>query len=121
MIFFSFDRNKFDNPREEIIRGIKSAVPNAYITCTQLSKKCAVQLPTIKTDHLSKLPAKGQASNSCCGGTILIKMNGKDTLSTSLFKEHEQFVKSVVPTPVCLKFFCLNIRVITRIELINKI
>lgn len=104
-VFFSFDRNKFDNPREEIIQGIKSAVPNAYITCTQLSKKCAVQLPAIKSDHLSKLPAKGRASNSCCGGTILIKMDGKHTLSTSLFKEHEQFVKRVVPTPVCLKNF----------------
>ena len=45
LVLFSIDRNLFDNPREVIIRGVKSTLPNAHIMCTQLSKKCAAQLP----------------------------------------------------------------------------
>lgn len=87
VVFFSFDRNLFSNPREEVMRGIRSAIPNAYIMCTQLSKKCAAQLPSSNFVHLSEIPAKGRNSNSCCGGSILIVLNGQETITTSLFKD----------------------------------
>ncbi len=103
VVFFSFDRNLFNNPREEIIRGVKTAVPKANILCTQLSKKCAVQPPSSSFNHLSTLPAKGRSKNNCCGGSILIKINGRETISNSLFKLHNNFIRSNVPMAMCLR------------------
>lgn len=102
-VFFSFDRNLFSNPREEIIRGIKTAIPKANIICTQLSKKCAAQVPSSPFNHLSTLPAKGRNKNNCCGGSILIKINGRETMSNALFKLHNIFVRSEVPMAMCLR------------------
>src|SRR5216683_3550836 len=105
VVLFSFDRNRFSNPREDIIRGIKSAVPMAYIVCTQLSKSCAAQLPNSDLAHISELPTKSRKNNCSCGGTILVKINGNHTFDASLFSQHLQFVKREVPTPMCLKIF----------------
>lgn len=104
LIFFSIDRNHLINPREGIIRGIRSAVPDAHIMCTQLSRRCAAQVPSPDDRHLMNLPAKGRISNSCCGGTISIKLNGKNTINVSLFSLHKEFVESKVPTPLCLRY-----------------
>lgn len=108
IVLFSFDRNRFSNPREDILRGIKSAVPNAYIMCTQLSKNCAAQLPNSDLAHLSELPSKSRNNGCSCGGTILVKINGNHTFDTSLFTQHHQFVRSKVPTALCLKIFIEN-------------
>jgi len=103
LVLFSFARNRLKNPREEIIKGIRSAAPNAYFVCTQLSSRCADQLPSANFDHLSKLPAKGYGSKSCCGGTIVISINEKNTIDILSFKGHSLFVRNKVPTPLCLK------------------
>jgi hypothetical protein len=103
VVFFSFDRNLFSNPREEVIKGILSAVPHTNIICTQLSKKCAIQPPSSSFDHLLALPAKGRKKKNCCGGSILIKLNGQETVNTSLLKPHKNFVRSEVPEAICLK------------------
>jgi beta-lactamase superfamily II metal-dependent hydrolase len=103
VIVFSFDRNRFKNPREEIIKGIKMAAPKAYIQCTQLSKNCAAQLPDSDFTHLAELPSKGRTKNCSCAGTMIIQLNSDKTFSTSMFASHHQFVKRDVPTPLCLK------------------
>ncbi len=105
LILFSIDRNHLINPREGIIQGIKSSTPHAHIMCTQLSRRCAIQTPDSDFRHLSNLPAKGRASNSCCGGSISIKLDGKDTIGVSLFTLHKEFVGSKVSTPMCLRYF----------------
>jgi len=104
LVLFSIDRNLFDNPREEIIRGVKSTLPNAHIMCTQLSKKCAAQLPEAEFRHLTNLPAKGRIDNCCCAGSISIKLNGKNTMNIPQVALHREFVMSKVATPLCLRF-----------------
>ncbi len=104
LVLFSIDRNHLINPREGIIRGIKSVVPDAHIMCTQLSRRCAAHIPNSDFRHLSDLPANGRDTNSCCGGTISIKLNGKDTITPSLFVPHKEFVGSKVATPLCLLY-----------------
>jgi beta-lactamase superfamily II metal-dependent hydrolase len=104
LVLFSIDRNLFDNPREEIIRGMKSTLPNAHIMCTQLSKKCAAQLPEAEFRHLTNLPAKGRIDNCCCAGSISIKLNGKNTMNIPQVALHREFVMSKVATPLCLRF-----------------
>lgn len=103
LVLFSFDRNQSKNPREGIVKGIKLAVPHAYFICTQLSKLCAEQVPDTKFDHLYQLPAKGRASKSCCGGSILISINGENTIDTFSYKRHNIFIRNQIPTPLCLR------------------
>lgn len=105
VVLFSLDRNRFNNPREDVVKGVKTAVPKAYIICTQLSKSCAAQLPNSDLAHLSKLPSKSRKNNCSCGGTMLVKINGSHTFNTPLFTQHHQFVKREIPTPMCLKTF----------------
>ncbi|MCO5799695.1 MAG: MBL fold metallo-hydrolase [Dolichospermum sp. OL03] len=105
LIIFSIGRNSFNNPRTEIVEGIISSVADAHILCTQLSKQCAASLPSLKPTHLNTLPAKGLISNSCCGGTIVIKLDGIDGSSTTYpeISLHKEFVDQVT-SPICRKF-----------------
>lgn len=105
LILFSLDRDLFENPREDIMQGVLSAAPNAHIVCTQLSRKCAMELPNSNFSHLTTLPAMGRARGKCCGGTISIKINGEQTTYAPLLTLHRDFVsnQSNVPEPMCLQ------------------
>ncbi|QLE59518.1 MBL fold metallo-hydrolase [Nostoc sp. TCL26-01] len=103
LIIFSIDRNRFSNPRIEIVEGIISSVPNAHILCTQLSKQCTTTLPSSTPTHLNTLPARGLNSNSCCGGTITIKINGSKTNYAEMAL-HKDFIINQVTSPICRKF-----------------
>lgn len=103
LIIFSIDRNRFsNNPRAEIIEGVRSSVPDAHILCTQLSQQCAASVPSSKPTHLNILPARGFISNSCCGGTIVIKIDGSRTTYPEITL-HKEFVNQVT-SPICRKF-----------------
>ncbi|MGB3266583.1 MAG: MBL fold metallo-hydrolase, partial [Microcoleus sp.] len=103
LIIFSIDRNRFsNNPRAEIIEGLRSSVPDAHILCTQLSQQCAASVPSSKPTHLNILPARGFISNSCCGGTIVIKIDGSRTTYPEITL-HKEFVNQVT-SPICRKF-----------------
>jgi hypothetical protein len=106
LIVFSLDRDRFKNPREDTMQGVLSAVPNAHIVCTQLSRKCATELPESKFDHLTNLPAMGRANGKCCGGTISIKISGKQSTYAPVLMLHRNFVsnKSKVTDPMCLQY-----------------
>lgn len=104
LIIFSIGRNRFKNPNTKIIEGARSSVPDAHILCTQLSKQCTATLPSSKPTHLNVLPAKGRISNSCCGGTISIKINGIRTTYESEIASHKEFIDKQVNTPICRKF-----------------
>jgi beta-lactamase superfamily II metal-dependent hydrolase len=110
LVIFSFERKHFlgknhsENPRDDIMKGVISANPEAHIMCTQLSGKCAVNNPISDFSHLTSLPALGFASDSCCGGTIIIRINGKQTTYVPLLSSHRAFISNPdkVLTPMCL-------------------
>ncbi|MHC0068118.1 ComEC/Rec2 family competence protein [Nostoc sp. UIC 10890] len=103
LIIFSIDRNRFNNPRTEIVEGIISSVPDAHILCTQLSQQCTTSLPSSKPTHLNTLPARGLNSNSCCGGTITIKIDGNRATYAEMAL-HKDFIMNQVTSPMCRKF-----------------
>ena len=111
LVIFSFERkhtfgkNHIEMPRDDIMNGVISASPEAHIMCTQLSGKCAVNNPISDFSHLTNLPALGFANESCCGGTIIIRINGKQTTYVPLFSSHRAFISNTdkVPTPMCLQ------------------
>jgi len=111
LVIFSYERkhspskNYSENPRDDIMEGVISASPEAHIMCTQLSGKCAVENPISDFSHLTNLPALGFASDSCCGGTIKIRINGQQTTYVPLLSSHRAFISNSdkVPTPMCLQ------------------
>ncbi|HZS75398.1 MAG TPA: MBL fold metallo-hydrolase [Ktedonobacteraceae bacterium] len=110
LLIFSFARkhtarnNQSEYPRDDIIKGVRFAIPETHIMCTQLSRKCAPKIPLSDFSHLTTLPARGFDSDSCCGGTIIIKINGKQTTYFPQRSSHHAFISNptLVPTPLCL-------------------
>ncbi len=45
LVVFSHGRNRFQNPRNDIMEGVVLAALNAHVMCTQLSKNVALHLP----------------------------------------------------------------------------
>ncbi|MCC3405640.1 MAG: MBL fold metallo-hydrolase [Microcoleus sp. PH2017_10_PVI_O_A] len=103
LVVFSIGRGRFSNPREEIVEGVVSSVPMAHILCTQLSSQCADSVPDLEPTHLNNLPARGRRSNSCCGGTVSIKIEGNRTTSAAGFAPHKEFIDRVY-NPLCRRF-----------------
>lgn len=57
LVLFSIGREKFSNPREEVVQGVKAVSPDSHILCTQLSRQCANSVPDTELIHLADLPA----------------------------------------------------------------
>ena len=102
LVIFSIDRKLHRNPDDEIVEGVLLATPKAHILCTQLSEKCAVNLPDGNIVHLSGLPAKGLMSKKCCGGTILIEIGKDPTTYSPSVASHRKFVENF-PNSMCRK------------------
>ncbi len=100
---FSFGRNCHTNPRKDILRGVLSAVPNTHILCTQLSKSCAATVPESYSSHVTTLPSLGNSNGGCCGGSILIHMNGKQTTYSPTLSSHKAFIDSTLPEAMCVR------------------
>lgn len=103
LVIFSIGRGRFGNPRREIVQSVRSVVPETHILCTQLSVNCAATIPDTEIHHLTDLPARGRSRNGCCGGTILIRINGDRTAYTPASILHREFINNYVPTPLCLE------------------
>lgn len=105
LVIFSHDRDRFEFPREDIMQGVLTVIPNIHIVCTQLSRRCSGELPDIRFDHLTTLPSKGRARGRCCGGSILVKIDGAQTTYAPLLTSHRAFLannKNVLQ-PMCLQ------------------
>ena len=100
LIFFANGRGRFGNPRQEIIEGSRLAAPDSYVMCTQLSESCAGATEHLNFSHLSDLPSNGLSQDKCCGGSVVIALNGKDTLASISLAAHKFFTKAL-PTPLC--------------------
>ncbi len=104
LVVFSHGRNQLLNPRKDIMQGVNIASPHAHILCTQLSRHCAMALPTSEFTHLTNIPASGHSDNSCCGGAISITINGEQTSYAPLLAGHRAFIGNKIATPLCLRF-----------------
>jgi len=94
VVLFSLHRSLYDNPREEIVQGVVAACPTAHIMCTQLSCKCAPAHFALDVSHLTDLPRQ-RNSNSSCGGSIRIRIDGEQTTYEPSFSPHRRFVENL--------------------------
>jgi competence protein ComEC len=44
LVLFSIGRERYNNPREEVVRGVKSASPGSHVLCTQLSRSYLINV-----------------------------------------------------------------------------
>jgi competence protein ComEC len=95
-VIFSLGRRRFENPRPEIIHGLRSVVPDAYVACTQLSRRCSEVVPDDEPTHLGTLPAAGRRMSLCCAGSIMILPRRQSAMAA-----HQNFITNFVPTPLC--------------------
>jgi beta-lactamase superfamily II metal-dependent hydrolase len=103
LVVLSLSRERFDNPREDVVRGIRRGAPNTHIMCTELAKACADDLPVENPSHLTVLPAKGRETRSCCGGSIYVQLNGPNSRFDPQLAAHLAFVSINAPTARCLR------------------
>jgi beta-lactamase superfamily II metal-dependent hydrolase len=94
LVVFSLHRSLYDNPQEEIVQGVVTACPTTHIMCTQLSRKCAPAPFALNMSHLTDLPPQGNR-NTCCGGTIRIRIDGEQTTYEPSFDLHRRFVEGL--------------------------
>ena len=101
LIVFSIGRGRYRTPRPDIVAGIRSALPNVSIACTQLSANCAANLPSIDPTHIASIAARGRSDRSCCAGSIRLTFE-TDTIGRSPRpQEHQDFIAENAPTALC--------------------
>jgi beta-lactamase superfamily II metal-dependent hydrolase len=106
MILFSYGRERFEYPQENIVKGVVTVVPDAHIMCTQLSRKCSIEPLQSDFYHLTSLPSAsfGSTNSCCCGGSISVKMSNEQITYAPQLNLHRKFIGENVPTPLCLKY-----------------
>jgi beta-lactamase superfamily II metal-dependent hydrolase len=103
IVVFSIGRDKYENPQPEIIQGVRTAVPDCHIICTQLSKNCSASISGIDLTHLTNLPAKGKSTSGCCGGSIEIDVEKEKIVCKPIITSHIDFIRSNVSKSLCFK------------------
>lgn len=101
LIMFSLGRGKYNTPRPDIVEGIRSALPNVAIACTQLSKNCAENVPSLPPTHLASLVARGQFRHSCCAGSIRLILEPKTIRYIPPLQDHQDFITVNASTALC--------------------
>ena len=98
IVVFSLGRRGYRNPQPDIVAGVRAAVPDAHIACTQLSTRCqSADVPTQPT-HLAERPASGRATRACCAGSIVVTSAGEDQ---PVLARHLEFIADNVDAPLC--------------------
>ena len=96
---FSNGRGKFDNPREEVVAAVRRCT-SARILCTQLSSRCAADVPKRLSEHILPVFASGREGRRCCAGSIVISLDAPLEVIPSL-EAHGSFVASHAQTALC--------------------
>ena len=100
-VIFSIGRNKFDNPRPEIVETVRKSLKNVRISCTQLSVNCAKKITSYDQSHLGPLFARGRDVNDCCGGTFIITLGEKVEYIPDQGL-HNRYIGVAAIKPMCL-------------------
>jgi beta-lactamase superfamily II metal-dependent hydrolase len=101
-VIFSMARGgPFENPRLEVVEGVRSAAPDVHIACTQLSVRCSSLVPSVAPPHLLPLYASGYSMRHCCAGTLRFNFAGDSDLMPAA-TEHVAFVSENARTALCM-------------------
>lgn len=98
---FSIGRNRYDNPKEDALTGLRKARPSVHFSCTQLSATCGKIDLNTSPSHLFETYSRGSETGECCAGTMVVDLD--DHTDGHVKKEaHVVFVKERVISPMCV-------------------
>lgn len=98
IVFVSNGRGKFGNPRRAIVDAARKGISGVPISCTQLSKSCAVR--DVDQGPASGPYSRGWARGHSCQGSTRITLG--DGIDAPLDRSrHIAFLGSSVPQRVC--------------------
>jgi competence protein ComEC len=100
VVLFSIDRVRYGLPREDVMAAIRKR-QIAHVACTQLSQKCAAELPATD-DQLEDIPAKGRQLGQCCAGSIRLDLATSRPRIYRNRELHARFVGRAAPTALCV-------------------
>ncbi|AXK68262.1 MBL fold metallo-hydrolase [Burkholderia vietnamiensis] len=98
-ILFSNGRGKHDNPRPDVIAGVRRLTAGVEIMCTQLSQRCSADAPRA-IGHLSERFSAGAEKNACCSGSVTIDLSASQ-IDRPARTAHLNFVRNL-PSPLCI-------------------
>lgn len=101
-VIFSVRRGgQNNNPQPDIVLTVREKLPNVRVACTQLSKRCAANVPNNQPTHLSAKYAQGRQTNGCCGGTFVINLAEPDRSFLPILQDHIDFIQANAETALC--------------------
>ncbi|MCM2496030.1 ComEC/Rec2 family competence protein [Burkholderia glumae] len=98
-VIFSNGRGKHDNPRPEVIAGVRQTTSDVAIMCTQLSQRCSANLPG-SLKHLTERFSAGAEKDLCCSGSVTIDLATSE-IDRPVRSAHLEFI-SRLPSPLCV-------------------
>ncbi|MCX6344316.1 MAG: MBL fold metallo-hydrolase [Armatimonadetes bacterium] len=101
LIIFSVGRGKHNNPKPDVIKAIRTAIPDVQIMCTQLSEMCSGNTPSYERHHNSDRVAQGLETNVCCAGSIELNLDTDQIICLPSLENHADFVKEFAPSALC--------------------
>lgn len=105
LVVFSIDRDKFNNPKPEVIAGVLKACPTVHIACTQLSSNCTSAIQQSIPIHLNREWARGRPSNKCCAGTIVVELGAQNLTYSPTQEEHQEYVSKINGNVMCRRVY----------------
>ncbi len=99
LVIFSIGRGRYGTPRPENVAAALRGAGGVHIACTQLSERCAADIPTVRSDLHAGI-ARGNHENVCCAGTIEISLEPKRAYAPDR-ATHLAFIERNAPTALC--------------------
>ncbi len=103
MVIFSIGRKvrgRSKTPRPEVIEAIRRFNPQVRIACTQLSKQCAVKVPSFDALHLRPEFSAGRELRACCAGTLVLDLDAPRSVLPDR-EAHLGFIRQSAPLGLC--------------------
>jgi hypothetical protein len=98
-VIFSIGRGQYETPHPEVIACVRRTIAGVRIACTQLSERCAANLPNAEPEHLGPGFARGKERRACCAGSIRIVFADQTTSPDA--DAHGRFIQQYAATSLC--------------------
>jgi competence protein ComEC len=102
-VLFSIHRSKHKLPIPEVVEAVRRQAPDVRVACTQLSTHCSKDVPTGIRTHLTMYEAHGKHTNTCCAGTFVIDLAGKEPVLDPPPDQHLAFIGGLIGSPLCMR------------------
>jgi beta-lactamase superfamily II metal-dependent hydrolase len=99
VVAFSLGRTRYENPRPDVVKGVRDARAEVRIVCTQFSTRCSPNVAGA-FPHLTDEPSSGESRSLCCAGSLTVVGEPGDVQPDRA--AHLSFIETYADNPMCL-------------------